>query len=92
MATAENCSTRTGRLRAACSASAPKLVQNPVAAWFNPIGPTVASTEVCGLPDGFEYLVRFRRHPFAPYYRVLGPIPDGGDASSSACPIPGTVR
>ncbi len=52
-----------------------------VAAWFNPMGPTVASTQVCALPDGTEYLVYFRRHPFAPYYRVLGPITDGSDTS-----------
>jgi hypothetical protein len=52
-----------------------------VAAWFNPAGPTVGSIEVCALPDGTEYLVYFRRHPFAPYYRVLGPITDGSDAS-----------
>ncbi len=45
-----------------------------LAAWFNPMGPTVTSTEVCASPDGTEYLVHFRRHPFAPYYRVLGPI------------------
>lgn len=52
-----------------------------VAAWFNPMGPTVSSTEVCALPDGTEYLVHFRRHPFAPHYRVLGPLTDGADVS-----------
>lgn len=52
-----------------------------VAVWFNPIGPTVSSTEVCALPDGTEYLVYFRRHPFAPYHCVLGPLMEGGDDS-----------
>ncbi len=52
-----------------------------VAVWFNPAGPTVGSIEVCALPDGTEYLVYFRRHPFAPCYRVLGPITDGSDGS-----------
>lgn len=51
-----------------------------VAAWFNPMGPTVTSTEVCALPDGTEYLVHFRRHPLSPYYRVIGPLTDGDDA------------
>jgi hypothetical protein len=50
-----------------------------VAAWFNPMGPTVCSTEVCTLPDGSEYLVHFRRHPLAPFYSVLGPIEPGVD-------------
>jgi hypothetical protein len=45
-----------------------------VAAWFNPMGPTVTSIEICALPDGTEYLVHFRRHPFSPYYRVIGPL------------------
>jgi hypothetical protein len=52
-----------------------------VAAWFNPMGPTVTSTEVCALPDGTDYLVHFRRHPFAPYYCVLGPLTALDDAS-----------
>ncbi len=52
-----------------------------VAAWFNPMGPTVTSTEVCALPDGTEYLVHFRRHPFAPYYRVVGMLKPEGDES-----------
>ena len=52
-----------------------------VAAWFNPMGPTVCSTEVCALPDGTEYLVHFRRHPLAPFYCVLGPLTEGDDAA-----------
>ena len=52
-----------------------------VAAWFNPMGPTVTSTEVCALPDGTEYLVHFRRHPFAPHYRVVGALTPEGDDS-----------
>jgi len=51
-----------------------------VAAWFNPMGPTITSTEICALPDGAEFLVHFQRHPVAPYYRVLGPLTDGADA------------
>ncbi len=51
-----------------------------VAAWFNPMGPTIGSTEICGLPDGTEYLVHFRRHPLGPYYRVLGRIGDGDES------------
>lgn len=51
-----------------------------VAVWFNPMGPTVGSIEVCALPDGTEYLVHFRRHPFAPYHCALGVLsPDGTD-------------
>ncbi len=50
-----------------------------VAAWFNPMGPTVTSTEVCALPDGTEYLVHCRRHPLSPLYRVLGPIGKASD-------------
>jgi hypothetical protein len=50
-----------------------------VAAWFNPMGPTVTSTELCALPDGTEYLVHYRRHPLAPFYRVVGPIRSGDD-------------
>ncbi len=50
-----------------------------VAAWFNPMGPTVTSTELCALPDGTEYLVHFRRHPLAPFYRVVGPVRSGDD-------------
>jgi|GEM_PF-2190612 len=50
-----------------------------VAAWFNPMGPTVSSTEVCALPDGTEYLVHCRRHPLSPFYSVLGPIGQGSD-------------
>jgi hypothetical protein len=45
-----------------------------VAAWFNPMGPTVSTTELCALPDGTEYIVHYRRHPFAPFYRVLGRV------------------
>lgn len=52
-----------------------------VAVWFNPMGPTVSSTEVCALPDGTVYLAHLRRHPFAPYYCVLGPLTEGGDDS-----------
>ena len=48
-----------------------------VAIWFNPMGPTVTSMEVCALPDGAEYLMYYRRHPSAPYYCVLGPVSDG---------------
>ena len=50
-----------------------------VAAWFNPMGPTVTSTELCALPDGTEYLVHFRRHPLSPFYRVVGPVRSGDD-------------
>ncbi|WP_059015784.1 hypothetical protein [Mycobacterium sp. M26] len=49
-----------------------------VAVWFNPMGPTVSSTEICALPDGTEYLVHFRRHPFAPYHCVLGLLAEAG--------------
>jgi len=52
-----------------------------VAVWFNPVGPTVCSTEVCALPNGTEYLVYFRRHPFAPFHCVLGQLTEGGDDS-----------
>ncbi len=52
-----------------------------VAVWFNPMGPTVSSIEVCARPDGTEYLVYFRRHPFAPYHCVLGQLTEGGDDS-----------
>lgn len=52
-----------------------------VAAWFNPVGPTVSSMEIGALPDGKRYLVHFRRHPFGPYYRVVGPITADGDES-----------
>ena len=45
-----------------------------VAAWFNPMGPTVTSTELCALPDGTEFLVHYRRHPLAPFYRVVGAV------------------
>lgn len=48
-----------------------------VAAFFNPMGPTVVSTEICALPDGKEYLVHFRRHPLAPYHCALGPVAQG---------------
>ena len=51
-----------------------------VAAWFNPMGPTVTSIEICALPDGTEYLVHFRRHPLSPYYRVIGPLTVGDAA------------
>lgn len=51
-----------------------------VAVWFNPMGPTVGSIDVCALPDGTEYLVHFRRHPFAPYHCALGVLSaDGTD-------------
>jgi hypothetical protein len=52
-----------------------------VAAWFNPMGPTITSTEICALPDGTEYVVHFQRHPLAPYYCVLGPLTDGDDTA-----------
>jgi len=52
-----------------------------VAAWFNPMGPTVSSIEVGALPDGTRYLMHFRRHPFGPYYRVVGPLTADGDES-----------
>ena len=54
-----------------------------VAAWFNPMGPTVSSMEVGALPDGTHYLVHFRRHPLGPYYRVVGPITADGDESQT---------
>jgi len=50
-----------------------------VAVWFNPIGPTVTSTELRALPDGSQYLVHYRRHPLAPFYRVLGEVKDERD-------------
>jgi hypothetical protein len=44
-----------------------------VATWFNPLGPTVATLEVCIDPEtGHDYLVYFMRHPLAPDYRVVG--------------------
>jgi hypothetical protein len=52
-----------------------------VAAWFNPMGPTITSTEICALPDGAEFVVHFQRHPLAPYYCVLGPLTDGDGAA-----------
>lgn len=52
-----------------------------VAALFNPAGPTVLSTEICALPDGSEYVVHFSRHPFSPYYRVVGRVGDAGPLS-----------
>lgn len=48
-----------------------------VAVWFNPMGPTVATIETCRLPDGSRYLAYFRRHPFAPLYRVVGLVKRG---------------
>ncbi len=50
-----------------------------VAAWFNPMGPTVTSTELRALPDGSQYLVHYRRHPLVPFYRVVGEVKDEGD-------------
>ncbi len=46
------------------------------AAWFNPMGPTLATLEVCGNEGDEEnsYLVYFMRHPSSPDYRVIGPI------------------
>lgn len=52
-----------------------------VAAFFNPMGPTVVRTEICALPDGTEYLVHFRRHPLAPCYCALGPVAADEDGS-----------
>ncbi len=52
-----------------------------VAAYFNPMGPTVTSTEICALPDGTEYLVHYRRHPLAPFYGVVGPVESGDDVA-----------
>ena len=52
-----------------------------VAVWFNPMGPTIGSIEVCALPDGTEYLAHFRRHPFAPYHCALGRLSAGGNDS-----------
>jgi len=50
-----------------------------MAAWFNPMGPSVTTLEVCSLPgESDQYLVYFLRHPSSPNYRVLGAI--GGDA------------
>jgi hypothetical protein len=46
-----------------------------VAAWFNPLGPTVATLEVCGRSGADDdYLVYFMRHPTQPDYRVIGPV------------------
>jgi len=55
-----------------------------IAAWFNPMGPSIATLEVSSLPDeNDEYLVYFMRHPFAPDYRVLGALSSGGDVAST---------
>jgi len=43
------------------------------------MGPTVTSTELCALPDGTEYLMHYRRHPLAPFYRVVGAVKAEGD-------------
>ncbi|PND57506.1 hypothetical protein CRM90_10870 [Mycobacterium sp. ENV421] len=55
-----------------------------IAAWFNPIGPSVCTLEVCSLPDrDEEYLLYFLRHPYLPDYRVLGVITPGDDSVSA---------
>jgi len=53
-----------------------------VAAWFNPIGPTLTTIEVGALPNSTEYLVHYRRHPFSPYYRVVGALEPGCDGAA----------
>lgn len=51
-----------------------------VAAWFNPMGPSVTTLEVCSLPgENEQYLVYFLRHPSSPNYRVLGAVGGGAD-------------
>lgn len=51
-----------------------------IAAWFNPMGPTVATLEVCGRgSDDDDHLVYFMRHPILPDYRVIGPIESSAD-------------
>lgn len=45
------------------------------AAWFNPLGPTVATLELCENTDEPDsYLVYFMRHPFLPDYRAIGRV------------------
>lgn len=46
------------------------------AAWFNPLGPTLATLEVCGNEgdEDHSYLVYFMRHPSGPDYRLIGPV------------------
>jgi hypothetical protein len=55
-----------------------------IGAWFNPVGPSVTTLEVCSLPDETDdYLVYFMRHPFAPDYRVVGALGPEGDVAST---------
>ena len=55
-----------------------------IGAWFNPMGPSVTTLEVCSLPgENDEYLVYFMRHPFAPDYRVLAGLGPRGDLPST---------
>ena len=55
-----------------------------IAVWFDALKPMVTSLEVCALPDGAEFLVCFRRHPFRPQYRVVGVGAPGGLMTSDA--------
>ena len=56
-----------------------------VAVWFNPMGPSVSTLEVCSLGEkDDDYLLYFLRHPLAPDYRVLSTIRTGVDFTSAA--------
>jgi hypothetical protein len=56
-----------------------------VAAWFNPIGPSVSTLEICSLLDQDEdYLLYFLRHPFSPDFRALSLIGPEDDLVAAA--------
>lgn len=55
-----------------------------VAVWFDPLKPMVTSLEVGRLPDGTECLVCFRRQPFMPEYRIVGPVAPGDGLTADA--------
>jgi len=58
-----------------------------LAVWFNPIGPTILTIEVCSLPDGSRYLVYFQRHPSAPRYRVVAELEPDQESTQIASAI-----